>query len=347
MCKAARLLLLTLFISTHWCRLVAAEEIFKVREGNLDLALSRQEAQYVLELKTSSTTAAPGKAESNVVESPKRLVVDLYGISVPKNFTYLVKDDAAVSQIRLGTHADKLRIVVDLSVQTAQVTNEELSKSGYRLSFTVAGGVLASSHATSPAAAPTSAPSPALGAPKLIAVNTKAVPTPTSMPSPSPAASATPTLAIPTLIASAPPATEVLPSATPPAPPPTVVPSYTAKPVSSSALLTDGAYVLKQIGFDHVGLNKAPVIRFSLSKPSGYNLIKTDERRYELVFPSSKLESQALALPQFPPHDFIGFTLVQAREEGGAVHVSIGVENGIRISPVTKGNLVLVGMLNK
>lgn len=55
---------------------------------------------------------AASRYEVEKVENPERLVVDLYGISAPKNMDKVLSA-AAVSKVRVGYHADKTRIVFD------------------------------------------------------------------------------------------------------------------------------------------------------------------------------------------------------------------------------------------
>ena len=59
------------------------------------------------------------KVESFALENPARIVVDFHGVSIKTSENLVPPQNAVIKMIRLGAHADKLRIVLDLSTPNA------------------------------------------------------------------------------------------------------------------------------------------------------------------------------------------------------------------------------------
>lgn len=92
---------------------------------------------------TSSTTlsietgkSAP-KYEVTRLESPARLVVDVYNTKADSNRTFKTSESSEVSTVRLGAHPDKSRIVLDLN--EASPPMEEVSVQGSKIIVALGG----------------------------------------------------------------------------------------------------------------------------------------------------------------------------------------------------------------
>jgi hypothetical protein len=59
------------------------------------------------------------KVESFALENPARIVVDFVGVSIKTSENLVPPKNGVIKMIRLGAHAEKLRIVMDLSTPTA------------------------------------------------------------------------------------------------------------------------------------------------------------------------------------------------------------------------------------
>lgn len=219
--------------------------------------------------------------------------------------------------------------------------------------------------AEAPALAATAAPSP-------VPANTRAVPvvSPTALASFTPAtstpATSTPATVAPTKVATKAPATPSAAPSTPvpfPSARPTEQPRGTATksapaPVASSsssvaeetpkASLATTTQTDRSVGsrIEKVTFEKVAdggsSIRVVLTGKPEVKVAKLDERTYEAVITGYQLAGRYLALPYFPPEDFAGVTHVKLSQKPDTVQVIIGVNRGVRITPVAKeGELVL------
>lgn len=118
-------------------------------------------------------------------------------------------------------------------------------------------------------------------------------------------------------------------------------------PGSGSLLPKSGDQQLVDMKFDYQIQDRAPLLRFVLVATSNFNLVKKDAKTYQLVLPQCGLKDGSLALPQFPPHDFVGFNMVQPEFDGNNTTITIGVDRGLRISAFARGNEIWVKALNK
>lgn len=170
---------------------------------------------------------------------------------------------------------------------------------------------------------------------------------------PTPTASATPTLfptltLIPTHTASVAPTKTPSPFPTiePTVAKPTVTKPTVTKPTALSQILpTDQA--LTDLVFAYNQRDRAPLIRLLFQRKPEFRLVKKDEKSYQISISDCSLKHDFLSLPQFPPHDFIGLTLVSPKTDRGGVEILVGVERGIRISALPKDNEIWVRLVNK
>ena len=156
------------------------------------------------------------KVESFALENPARIVVDFIGVSIKASETLVPPKNDVIKMIRLGAHAEKLRIVMDLSTPTtpqyewrggARQATLRILESVNAVEPTKAPQATPLTPTPLPPAPPTTAPpttAPPTTAPTSAATTAptvQATATPTSTPTSSPTTTPTVTLtATPTLV---------------------------------------------------------------------------------------------------------------------------------------------------
>lgn len=112
--------------------------LVKYGEKKADAALTDvvvKAGKQGVSLKIASSAKLPGGSyEVLRLCNPDRLVVDLYGVRNQMKNKTLAGDGAYVGNVRIGTHADKLRLVFDLKQSAANV-DVELAKSGLNVAL--------------------------------------------------------------------------------------------------------------------------------------------------------------------------------------------------------------------
>ena len=89
--------------------------------------------------------------------------------------------------------------------------------------------------------------------------------------------------------------------------------------------------------------DKTPVLKILLNKPQAQAQIsKVDEETYKIEIKDCGIDNEDLELPQFPPHDFVGFVMVLAETIGKNTEVSISIEEGISLGTAVNGNEIWV-----
>lgn len=278
-----------------------------------------------------------------VLENPLRVVIDLPPSKTIKNKNIAVNKSAAVSALRIGAHSDKLRLVLDIrGLQPPEISVYQRD-SGTEIDVFVK-------------KVRTAVPTPrAVATVQVILPEPTEPPTSTSTALPestsTPVPEATATYLAPTApVAPSMTATPTSTSTTAPTPTrasPTAVPTATVAPpplpptTPPTTAISGGPHVL-EFGFEYSNPEHTPIIRISLSDRSEFKLSKAEERLYKLSIPGARLASLTLKLPQFPPHDFVGFSFVQAEQQGDSVEVKIGVDRGARISAFPQDKDILV-----
>ena len=300
------------------------------------------------------------KINAFLLSDPPRLVIDFDGASVKKSENFVAPANGVIKQVRLGAHPEKLRVVVDLIQSTPP---EYEWKAGKRQAIIK---ILESTHAASP-----SQPSspPVAATPTLAPVATTAVPaqaaqaTPTMAPTPS--LTATPTIVATTTAPSAPtetsgPTLSDVEKAAPlgasagatnaGAPPKAALPDYQTGAddvaVENSQDLGD-LESSKQAGqpqkvattFSITGYkferlpDKTPVLKIILNKPKAQaEISKVDEETYKIILRDCGLANEDLELPQFPPHDFVGFVMIVAETVGKDTEISVSTEGDMALT---------------
>lgn len=370
----------------------AQEKLLEGRQGEIEIAISFKPDNSSAELVIKASDASD--ANIFALESPGRLVVDLPKLRVKTNKAFTPKPNPLFKSVRVGSHDDKVRVVIDLIGTTLPSYHFQGSKSQVSIKIDSKGTnqtlaatsipTIASSVAPTikteksvttvkvhESATPTKAPTVLVGktpSPEATLIEQATATfrnTATSTPVPvktekatiaatsTAEATATKTMlatktATPSRTATATktatstktekitptatltPVAKVQPSATPePTTIPTSVPTIKAGVFSPAA--TD-AQVLSAIMFDHLETDRGPVLKFILTRRAQFNLIRLSDKTYQLSINGCRLGGKELGLPQFPPHDFAGYTFVSASERLTATVVTIGVERGVRLS---------------
>jgi len=104
----------------------------------------------------------------------------------------------------------------------------------------------------------------------------------------------------------------------------------------------EGPQTLEDIKFYYQKPNNVPLLRIVLAKRPKFTLVKKGEKLYHLTIPNCAIKWSHLELPQFPPHDFKGFSLVMAEMLGKNMTLSIGVERGARVTAFGKNNEIWI-----
>jgi hypothetical protein len=101
-------------------------------------------------------------------------------------------------------------------------------------------------------------------------------------------------------------------------------------------------FSIKGYKFEYTS-EKVPVLKILLNKPQAQAQIsKVDEETYKIEIKDCGIDNEELELPQFPPHDFVGFVMVVAETVGKNTEVSISIEEDIVLGTVVNGNEIWV-----
>jgi hypothetical protein len=306
-----------------------------------------KESKSFIILKISVPTDS--KANAFMLSDPARLVVDLEGASVKKSENFPAPENGVIKQIRLGAHPSKLRVVVDLIKSTPPEYDWKSDKRTVTVTFIE--GAAAPAPVAQTAALPTAAPTivPTM-APQPSATSAPVASTPVSTPVPAtatPVAQATEASVAQDEAASAAAAGAAaasIPSdleaevdddsgdlgdleATRSGPPPTRVPT---------------SFTIKGYKFEYLP-DKSPVLKILLNKPRAQAQIsKVDAETYAISIKDCGVANEDLELPQFPPHDFVGFVMVVSEIVGGNTEVSVSVEEGVLLATSVHDNEIWV-----
>ena len=183
-------------------------------------------------------------------------------------------------------------------------------------------------------------------------------------------ATATPTTApSPTNTNTPAPTATFTPSPTPTPSPtftPTVTPSATSTPDPRSlgipaaegkgglvgdVSIAEGGKLANQLGrllvlayrFDYLQPGKIPILKITLSRTKvEVQRSKIDSKTYKIVIPQAGVVSAQLTLPQFPPADFAGFTMVTAQEFDNRTEITISVDPGVTLGTFVRDQEIWV-----
>jgi hypothetical protein len=327
------------------------------------------------------------KVNAFLLHDPPRLVVDFEGASIKKSENFSAPSNGVVKQVRLGAHAEKLRVVVDLIKSTPpeyewkagkrqaiiKILEEERTGTPLAPPADPVASPATRSSASPAAAEPTKGVVPATptvgvtNTQKTIATPKATAPTPTATSAVTNTAAASPTIPpAPTnqqkLADLEQPAgidaTGAASTTTQGAPAKPVLPDYQSdganQPTPVKERLGDiegskqqGAKVattfsIKGYKFEYLP-NKTPVLKIALNKPHAQAQIsKVDAETYKIEVKDCALDNEDLELPQFPPHDFVGFVMVVSEPVGKNVEISVSIENEMVLATSIHDNEIWV-----
>jgi hypothetical protein len=140
------------------------------------------------------------KVESFPLQNPSRIVVDFHGVVIKTSENLVPPKNSAIKMIRLGAHADKLRIVIDLAASTAPQYEWRGGARQATLRIVESGAAVApSAPPAAPPAEPTKAPVVPTPASETTPPTSAPTPVPSKAPTLQPTLTPTPTqTAIPT-----------------------------------------------------------------------------------------------------------------------------------------------------
>lgn len=282
----------------------------------------------------------PGEKRPQVftIANPTRLVVDLPGLQSGSGTSTPERSDI-VSGVRLGAHAEKVRLVVDLTVSEVPTYRVKREGSFVLVRFSVAPGEL---------------PPPFEDGEEIAAVTprvtepvreAKAQRESEKKEPPVPPAEILPPVAEPTKPPTPGVETTVLAAndGKPAIPEPIsadqlpAVPQATANPAAPDDATVpapaDGKTVVRGIYYQTTSNSQVPAVVFDASGLATYSLNKQKSDVYELVLKNSSLGGRHLTLPQFPPDSFQGFNVIVARQQGNDVVIKVYVEENVKLFP--------------
>lgn len=310
--------------------------------------------KYIV-LKISVPTDSQVKAF--LLPDPPRVVVDFEGASIKKSEEFPAPENDVIKQVRLGAHPSKIRFVLDMQRSTPPEYEWKAGKRQAILKFYEGPAEPAAPPAAVPATATSAAPAPALPTVAPTAVHSPtAVPTvqPTSAPTVQPTAtpSATPTSTPQTTLSDIEPKIPAEAKAPPSAGAAAQAASANVAKQAATDLgdLENGrpqekvptTFSIKGYKFEYLP-DKTPALKILLNKPRAQAQIsKVDEETYKIEIKDCGIDNEDLELPQFPPHDFVGFVMVVAETVGKNTEVSISIEEDIVLGTSVHENEIWV-----
>ena len=307
-----------------------------------------------ISLKGSSTS----KADAFTVSDPGRIVIDLPSSALKRGKNIPPTGLTRVSLIRIGVHPDKVRIVLDLT--SSELPSLNLAKGDKRLDITASWNTSPSPTATqaSPHQTGTETQVPPVLSPSPTGTLAPTASSPTGAPTSSPViepsmvSTATPSEAPTRTLTAKPTFTRTPTPVTTPTSTPTQLPTLTPTfpPIESPPLSGAAPMARRSVSglhFEYAEPDHSPFIRISLSEKSEYRFVKEKDKSYKITISRCALGVPSLALPQFPPNDFTGFTWVQVKENDGDIDVMVGVDDNTRVSAIPKDSDIIVKTLPK
>ncbi|MCB0334976.1 MAG: AMIN domain-containing protein [Bdellovibrionales bacterium] len=94
--------------------------------------------------------------------------------------------------------------------------------------------------------------------------------------------------------------------------------------------------VLTAIQFE--SSSQGPVVRLDLRQEPAYTLKKSGAKEYLLRVNNATVAKQSLLLPQFPPQDFDGLTMIMAEQAGPDLNIFVGVDRDTKLNIARKAS---------
>ncbi len=326
----------------------------KIDSNTLQISLEQEsESNFVVTVDLEAASVSDRfRPQVFTVAKPARLVIDLPGVQ-SSNGAATPDSSDVVTGLRLGAHAEKARLVVDLS--SSEVPTYRVKREGNILSvrFSVDDGavppefeegeeeasaepkVVSIKDRGKNAAEQASEPSKTSTKPAIAPVEAgpvEAAPAETG-PSENGRVETGPVETGP--VETAPVESTVLAAnhGQPVAPEPVEVEKPTAASAEVVPVPTDGKTVVRGIYYQTTSNSQVPAVVFDASGLATYTLNKQKPDVYELVLKNTSLAGRHLTLPQFPPDSFQGFNVIVARQQGSDVVIKVYVEENVKLFP--------------
>lgn len=266
--------------------------------GGYEVLVRASEGNGVIEI----SPVTPGSSRVFTLPSPRRLVIDLPGRDAVQNEAVEIAPHGFIRRLRVGTHPDRMRIVVDVgseSLRYAQRLEGKTSILALRSGDTEKSQPQV--HLRQEEGLPALNPVPE-EAQKEVRPNGEPGERSPSFPTPSP-------------------------------------PSVDATPMPSKIGSTEGGdrgrtkdkdTRLSAIEFRPEALE----VRLKLTARSPFGLVRRHSREYVITVPGGSMTSEAFGLDHFPPRELVGFTFVRAVQVGETLHIEVGVDHNSKIIAV-------------
>jgi hypothetical protein len=322
--------------------------IFETQLEGSSCVISRNDQAKTYNIEISAT----GKIEVLDIfdlNNPSRLVIDLKHISIGKNAVFSIENDSLFKQVRIGRHADKTRLVFDLSGQSfPEYTWEPINNSTINVFLKTSGGTENLALSQQSQSDQKEITNTSVDIPKAV-VETQ-IQNPVQ-----PLPEAVEQAAIMDKKSIFKPVESQIIENTKSGNLNTQEPELNKdlnQNIEPNQELTnlddqqdllekqddDSPQGLENIKFYYQKEKNTPLVRFILIKKPEYRLKKESDKRYILTIPEAGIRWPHLELPQFPPRDFRGFTMVMPEKNGSDLNIAIGIERGSSISSFTKDN---------
>lgn len=317
------LILCFLYICTSFSE-ASAQKVYKPFPNGPTSITSKQRVQILVDrdivdsksfIVVKIVVPSDSAIDAFLLPSPPRMVIDFVGTKISKNETFKAPPNDVIEQIRLGAHAKKTRVVIDLLTKQAPQYEWKAGKRQAIIRFLEGSVAL-------PPVSPTAAPT----------LNPSLKPTKEHAPAKEKLA--------------------VLPKANLTKPHGQVVVKNNniatlgdlepkRKPFSPPTAIPTSFHI-KQFAFERLG-DKSQQLRFSLDKPGAKAQIsKVDEETYKVEIPDCGIANSELEYPQFPPHDFTGFVLTMAENVDDKVEITIAIEEGTKLATAIQGTEIII-----
>jgi hypothetical protein len=306
---------------------LGADDLITLSESGIEITVRETSADGLLGLEV--LLRAPDAAVRQVfdVNRPPRIVIDLDKHRFAKARSIEITNNRILRKLRTGIHPDRARVVLDLSGERIPEYSWLQKGDVVRLELTapvVSGSLAPAKKSVALEVAPAAEVSAADMAPAAL------VPQP-------PRSDPRPAAPEPTISAEALQGPGGLPMAQAMNIPPARI-GIAEAPAGRAA----EAQQLRDIQFSFQEPNRQPVVKFLLTQNSKFTLVKHSPRVYELTLPDCAIGGEHLTLPQFPPQEFEGLSVIMSKSKGRDAVISIGVDKDVRVAAVAQGAEILL-----
>jgi len=313
---------------------------FVRKVGGYEVLVKAGEQNGVLEI----SPITPGSLKAFTVPSPRRLVIDLPMREAVQNEAIEIAPDGFIHRLRVGTHPDRMRIVVDVGSEVLRYAQRIEGKTSIlalrsgdtrptkddRASENVTGNSdtinndVGNSEKEKNSASDPIPPKDETSALSKEAVEPRRGVSLTDGTLGGPKSPAPPPAHHHPLPSSREAEKRVAPSEKEEEPPRK---NFPQKNLDRG---DDGSARLSAIEFHPESLE----IKLKFTARAPFGLVRRSSREYVVTMPGGGITSNALTLDHFPPRELVGFTFVRAVQLGEALHIEIGVDPNTKITAV-------------